>query len=84
MKWTADDLNKAQRAATANMHNLPDQTCGDRIHGKIKDDARVRSPTIWPPSKEQEIIQTCIIFAGMGHKRKIMKFVERYKVTGHR
>ena len=62
-------------------YNIPDQTLRDRIHGKVKDEAKVGRPTFLSPEEENEVVQTCVVFANMGHgmdKNKVLQVLQGY------
>ena len=56
VKWTQEDMDRALRDVrehsmsvhvASKKYNIPDQTLRDRIHGKVKDEAKVGRPTFF-------------------------------------
>ena len=80
-KWKADDM----MAATEAVHNaqmtlsgaakhfgVPRETLRRRVTGKVSMNARIGRPTVLMKEEEDEIVETCQVFAewGFGLKKK--------------
>ena len=96
MKWSEEDMKEAimhvqqhhNISAAARLHGVPKTTLHDRLSGRSSSGAKVGHPTTLTQEEEDEIAETCIVFAEWGFglgRREVESVVQEFlKVTNRK